>query len=205
MSLYTLPNPNGLDYYTEAMIARLYTYLITRWGVTSDTYNCFGRVSRNKTEDGYIPEYHVLSSNNYMSGRASNKGGLFFDDTLAALSYIGEVDPMRKNSERDDVTRLELLFFVDLSRITPAGLTTEQQGGQRLDEVAINDVKNFVQNNGCGLVVVDTIRDVDKVIERYSGAAKKSTLSENMHPRFCFKLILEIAYNPQINVPFYPN
>ncbi|MCD6012884.1 MAG: hypothetical protein K0Q79_2746 [Flavipsychrobacter sp.] len=196
---YLLDYPYGADKYIQDAQTRLYDYLLNRWGLslTPSLYRSFGRVYRVHTEDGYIPQAFNDSSRDYISSssRGSN-GGLFFEDKLAVLSYVYQVDPIRKNDVRDDVLKVEWMFFIDLSKITPGGIS--DQAGFRLDEIAINDVKNFLQNNGCGFTVHETVREVDKVLERFSGAMKKNALHENMQPKMCFKICAELRYNPQI-------
>ncbi len=190
--------PYGADYYVQQVQTRLYNYLLNRWGLslTPALYQSFGRVYRVHTEDGYVPMAFNDSSRDYIASTSTRggNGGLFFEDKLAVLSYVYQVDPIRKNEDRDDVLKLEWLFFIDLSKITPAGIT--DQAGFRLDEIAINDVKNFIQNNGCACTVHETIREVDKVLEKFSGAMKKNALHENMQPKMCFKICCELRYNP---------
>lgn len=194
---YTLPNPNGLDAYIERAQTRLYNYLLVRWGITDGTkYKSFGRVYRvNTTDGGFVPQGFIAGEKDYVSsnGRGGN-GALFFEDKLAALSYFYAVDPINKTDNRDDMAKVELYFFLDLSKITAGGIT--DAAGQRLDEVAMNDVENFVQNNGCGFTPMGKVRDVDKVLEKFSGTFKKESLDDNMQPRLCFKILLQTPYNP---------
>ena len=205
--LYQLPQPTGLDFYIEALNKYWFNARAQRlWGVNGGTYNAFGRAYRNKAADGYIPEYYyygdptanpVIPPGYVGSSGNSNSGGLFFQDGLAAMSFFGVVDPMKKADNRDDVSKVDWIFFVDLSKITPAGITNAN--GQRLDEVAMNDVRNFLQSNGCGFTITNTTKDVDKVLENYSGMKKKDSLNRDMQPRFCFKITLELRFNEQLN------
>ncbi len=194
------PYTKGIDYNIQLLATNMYNYLKRRWTITDDTkYNCFGRAYRNNTKDGYIPEFYnngkYVSSNN-----SNNAGGLFYDDRLAAMSFFGLLDPIRRDHSQTyaaDIVRMELLFFVNLNLITAGGIVDPQ--GQRLDEECINDVRNFIQRGGNNFEVIEAYRDIDKVLERYSGAAKRDALINNMHPKFCFKIILEVRYNPLLN------
>lgn len=194
MSNYTLTYAYGQDQYIQGVQTRLYNYLLNRWGLslTPSLYKSYGRVYRVPTVDGFVPMAYNDTSTDYISSGGAGNGGLFFEDTLAALSYFYPVDPIRKNEIRDDVVKMELMFFVDLSKITPGGISDAE--GQRLDEIAINDVKNFVQNNGCACTVHETVREVDKVLDKFSGAMKKLQINKNMQPFLCFKLLLELRY-----------
>ena len=198
MSLITLPNPSGIDFYVQRQQSRLYAYLTDRWGPDDSTYNSFGRVYRNNTKDGYIPEFYNPATGEYVAGDNENSaGGMFIEDSLAVVSFYGMTDPEGKNTNRDEVAKVSLMFFLDLSQITPGGLlpgnNPGQQQGQRLDELAINDVMNFLQCNGCCFTLTNTYRGIDKVLEQYSGAAKKLALLNNMHPKLCFRIDITIT------------
>jgi len=198
---YQVPILQGIDFYVQGLQDRWYRKAKSLWGVTDDTYNCFGRAYRNKTEDGYIPEFLDPTTGQYVDGGGVNaQGGLFYQDTLSAMSFFAMSDPQKRDpgvyGKYEDTAYLQWLFFVDLSKITPGGITNAQ--GQRLDEVCINDVRNYVQSNGNGFTVHDTFRDIDKVLERFSGAQKLRALLDDMHPKYCFRIDLELRYNPLI-------
>src|SRR5580700_10426627 len=96
--LYTLPNPLGMDFYFQGLQSGLYNRLCSLWGVAGSTYNCFGRAQRNplsatlsapRSSLSYIPEWFDYATAQYVDGAGNNtRGGLFFEDTLAALSYF---------------------------------------------------------------------------------------------------------------------
>ena len=194
---YILPHPKGIDYWIQALQIRMYAKLCAKWGVGSASYNCFGRAYRNNTADGYIPEFYDPTTGNYVAGDgANNEGGLFYQDTLAAMSFFGLVDPIKVD---DGITtaKVQLMFFVDLSKIKAGGLS--DSNGQRMDDACVNDVQNFIQSQGNNLTVHAVYKDIDKVLERYSGTLKKRALKDDMHPKFCFRLDLELRYNTLLN------
>lgn len=207
--IFELPYPLGLDYYVSRANKRLFDFLLGLWTINGSQYNSFPRAYRNAVAEvgggiGYYYEAFDPTLNKYVcSSGNSTAGGLFFEDkgNVAAVSYWGLRDTIKKTNERDDMAVMEVMFFVNLAKITPGGIADSTQ---RLDEVAINDVKNFINNNGCGFSVIDTVRDVDKVLERCSGAIKKSVLDDNMQPKLCFKIIVQCPYNPQINIENQP-
>lgn len=200
--LYTLPNPYGIDFKIQAFQIRLYNKLKTLWGLGDDDYNSFGRVYRNATADGYIPEYYDAAKQCYITGKGDNShGGMFYEDTIPVVSFMGLVDPIGRNSIQDDMVNVQLMFFLNLDKITAGGLSVSDRNGQRMDEVAINDVKNYIHYNGNGFNITNTYKDIDKVLERYSGATKKSALRDDMHPKFCFRLDMQVLYNPNLNIP----
>jgi hypothetical protein len=194
---YTLPYPKGLDYWIQALQTRLNTHLMSLWDIADEQYNCFGRAYRNNTKDGYIPEFYDPNSKSYVSGDGGNNGGgLFYQDSLAAMSWFGLVDPIKVDNG-ESTARVHLMFFVDLSKIKVDGLAAAN--GQRLDDACVQDVQNFIQSNGNNFTVHAVWKDIDKVLERYSGSLKKRALQDDMHPKFCFRLDLELRYISLIN------
>jgi hypothetical protein len=197
---YLQPYPYYEDYFIQRLQTRLWESIIKPvWGCNDNNFNCFGRAYRNRFEagnskdKGYIPEFYDPTKRQYISGYGkNNQGGLFFEDKIAGLCYFGIVDPAKKDPNGDTVARLQLLFFVNLSRITPGGIQNAQ--GQRLDEICVSDIRNFIQFNGCGFVIDNIYKDVDKVLEHYSGQAKIDSLNDDMHPRFCFRVDLSLRY-----------
>jgi hypothetical protein len=117
---------------------------------------------------------------------------MFFENSIAGFFYFYLTDSVKKDNNGDSIAKWQLMFFVDLSKINPGGITNKSQ---RLDDVAINDVRDFLQYNGCGFVIKDTFRGVDKVLESFSGEYKKSALTRDMQPFLCFRLDLELRYN----------
>jgi hypothetical protein len=199
--LYTLPNPTGYQSFLAALQQRAYNRLCSTLGVDDTNYNSFGMVQRNPTsvKGEYIPEYYDPTTQQNLTGDGTNSsGGMFYEDTMAVVSYFAAADPV-KADKGVNTLKCRWMFFIDLSKITPGGLTPTQQAGQRLDEVAINDVKNYVEYNGNGFTVVGDHRNIDKVLEWYSGSAKKQALIDNMENKLCFCLELELRYNPLLN------
>lgn len=196
--LYTSPYPYGLDSYVEAANKRIYDYLKNLWGVNDNNYNSFGRALRNNVKGGYIPEYYNAATKGNVGGSGSNDaGGLFFEDSMAVVSFWGLVDPIKENENGDSVAKMQLILFVDTSKLTP-GLITNNQG-QRLDDVCVNDVRNCFPRIGCGFTPGDTYKDIDKVLERYSGTIKNRVLNKNIGKFFSFRLDLELRYNPALH------
>ena len=194
-----LPNPQGMDYWIQAFQIRMYNKILDIWGISPAQYSCFGRAYRNNTADGYIPEFYDPSIGAYVGSDGNNNaGGLFFQDTLAAMSFFGLVDPIKVEGGQS-TAKVQLLFFVDLDKITPGGLTAQQAGGQRLDDVAVQDVQNYIQSNGNNFTVQAIYKDIDKVLERYSGSNKKRALQDDMHPKFCFRIDLQLVYITENN------
>jgi hypothetical protein len=196
---FLLPVPTGINYWVQMLQQRWYEKKVKPlWAVNDSSYNCFGLAVRNKNQDGYIPQFYQ-NNIGYLDGSGgATQGAMFFEDTLAAVSFMSLVDPLKDN-QGTTTAKVQWVFFVDLSKITPGGLSAGTLQGQRAAEIVINDVKNFVQVCGCGFRPHDVNQDLDNVLKRYSGILKKNTLVKDMYPRFCFTLDMSINYDSGMN------
>ncbi len=200
---YTLTNAYGLDYWIQFFQTRLYDNYLTLptankgLGLTSDNCLCFGRVERNNVDSqGYIPEAFI--NGQYIgSDGTSTRGGLFFEKGKFIL-FFAQIEN-KKISAGEYVAKFEMMAFADMSIITPDGITSSTQ---RLTEILLDGIENFTTYNGCGFQVLQTTFDIDKVLERYSGMAKRNSLTRNMSDSSntasfgALKLIVELRYDP---------
>lgn len=193
---YLNPSPTGEDAYLNDLQVGMYANLPNRLGLDASKWNCFSRVYRNhttegQTQSGYIPE--AFYNGNYVAGDGtSNRGGLFFE-TGYMVSFFGQLEGMKRQQSGYNCSPMELIFFIDLSLISIPGI---DGANQRIDEAVINIIKNYVECSGVNLRLRETVKDVDKVLERYSGSQKKMSLTRNMQPLLCFKLVFDLIYNP---------
>ena len=186
----------GEDYYVTGLQQAMYNNLPARLGIASNgsTWQCFGRTFRNALMvndrvDGYAP--FAYNADKYLAGNGlSNQAGIYPSQGYV-VSFFGEGGARRKESGFD-VVPYELIFFIDTSVVTPPFAITPLI---RIDEYLIDVVKNFVNLNGNGLHLRGTERDMDKVLEKYSGVTKRMNLIKNLQPFVCFKLNIELIYN----------
>lgn len=188
----TLPIANGVDYWIQTLQTRLFNKFLSVWGIIDTQWNSYGRVYINKTDDGYIPEIYIGTGYEYTKD-------LFFNDTVSVQSFFAVTDPEKVEFGEAKVN-VQLLFFVDLSQIKPNGLTTPTSQQQRLDEVFINDIENFIRVNGIGNFNIKAIyKRVDKVLEYFSGKVKRDALNYDMQPKLAVRFDLTFSYNSFLN------
>jgi len=141
-------------------------------------YDSWGRIYKNWRKDGYIPEVFSHKANDYKD--------VFYDDNLYALSFFALRDP---EYVKNTVTtaKVSLIFMVNLRKIYPE--TTDQ----RLDELAINTVRNIIDQR-FNFLITDVYRDVDRVFEFYSGDMKeKGKIKWGMQPKLCFRIDMDLV------------
>lgn len=176
MPNYTLTNAQGLDYWIQLFNNRIYSYYLKPiLGLTDANCMLFGRAERNHVDgNGYIPEAFV--NGQYVgSDGTSNRGGLFFEAGKFVM-FFSQIENKRMPGGQY-VSKMELIVFADMAIITPGGITSSTQ---RLTEVLLDGLENWITYNGYGFKVLQTTFDIDKVLEKFSGTAKRNTLTRNM-------------------------
>ena len=73
MSVFIKYNPVGIDRQIQGFQETMYTLLKKKWGIVGENFwDCYGRVYKNQTADGYSPEAYV-GANEYKE--------VYFDDS----------------------------------------------------------------------------------------------------------------------------
>lgn len=177
MSIHVVPYPTGIDFAVGKIITYLYERLYTLWGtsgLTGDMLQAYGRVYRNSVDDGFVPQW-------YQQGKDYSRD-MFYNDKIQALFYVGLNDPMLIDVERTTYN-LSLYFFVNLAKVRPV------TNPQRMDEQVVRDVLDLLTPAPFGFIVNSVSRDVDNVVNKYSGAFRDAVITNQQHqPRLCFRI-----------------
>lgn len=196
--------PEGIDSAIQQVQTLLYDRLILSWGamgLSNTNFQMYGRTYRNYRKDkggnadGYAPESFI--------GGKDYVPDMFFDDKLAAIMWFGLNDPETITDQTQHNYKVSLYGFVNLESLKP-GITA-----QRMDMAVTNDVLKWLERSMFKPTAV--YRDIDHVLEKYSGALKKLALNQDMQPRFAFRIDMEIALrldnckSVAINYPAYLN
>lgn len=178
MSNNLLPKTFGIDYPIQLLQSWLYEQLYTKWGesgLTSELLQVYGRAYRNNVADrGYVPQAFIegIDYNNDM----------FYDDRIGALLWFGINDPTTVKG-KGHTYNVSLYCFCNLDIVKPNNPT------QRMDEQVINDVRNLILPNRYGFFVKGVERDIDRVLNKFSGKVKNDALVKtNDQPKLCFRL-----------------
>jgi hypothetical protein len=175
MANYLLPDARGIDVPIQRLQTYLYEQLYNRWGetgLTSALFDSFGRIYRNETKDGFVPQY-------YLSG-IDYSGDMFYNDRKAVIMWFGLNDPTRVTNTQETYN-ISLYCFCTIPQLYP------NDTAQRVDERVIADVQSLITNK-FGFYVTAVVRDVDNVLNKYSGAKKKAALKDNMQQKLCFRI-----------------
>ena len=179
MSVFTKNTPIGIDKPIQAYQSVFYNTLKKLWNLTDTDWNCYGRVYRNQTEDGYTPEAYI-GNGEYQE--------VFFDDTLKALSFFG-VGETIKFTNLSAIAPVYLIMMVNIPLIKPAitGIA---------DEEIRNDVQNFCRAPRFTFEMQSFETGLDTVFKEYSGWRKKDGIKyRDQYPLHCFRINFNLIYN----------
>jgi hypothetical protein len=190
----------GIDWHINNVQVALYDYIKSKWALPDDSYyDCYARVYRNNTTDGYIAEAFI--------GGIDYKE-VFLDDTKTVLSFFGYESGELSNDGSYTAT-VTLIFFVNLSGVMTCvnnalanntfdsvfDLSFSQPITDREDEMVRSTVKEFIDNS-FGFSLKKTSIGTDKVLADYTGTRRKMLDNKypDMHPWHCFRLDLQLVY-----------
>lgn len=179
MSVFIKNTPIGIDKPIQAYQSVFYSSLKKLWNLTDNDWNCYGRVYRNQTEDGYTPEAYV-GNGEYQE--------VFFDDTLKALSFFGVSETIKFNN-LSAIAPVYLIMMVNIQLIKPAitGIA---------DEEIRNDVQNFCRVPRFTFEMQSFETGLDTVFKEYSGWRKKDGIKyRDQYPLHCFRINFNLIYN----------
>lgn len=177
--IYVKPTTVGIDVSIQSFQVFTYAQLKKIWGFTDDTkYDSFGRVYRNQTEDGYVPESYDGSAEYH---------DVLINDQVLATSFFGVAEQSGYNAG-SATAKVHWIFGVNLGLIKP--------GTARLDEEIRNDVQKVSTMRRAQFKLTGFETGVDQVFKEYSGwKIKQGIKFRDMHPWHIFRLNFDIVYS----------
>lgn len=76
--IYTKTNPVGIDIPIDNLNLKIANYLYSIWSLTDSNSDFYGRVYRNKTKSGYIPEGFVTTYKDVLFNTKKNCTSFFY-------------------------------------------------------------------------------------------------------------------------------
>lgn len=190
-------NPVGIDYYIQRLQKKLHTLLISvdYWNLADATkYESYGRVYRNKTDNGYTAEVYLGSAT---SGGKEYKE-VYWNDTLTAISFFG-ISGSDVSGEGNNEVDVHFVMFANLSTLA----LTDKDGNtitHRSDEELRKMITNIIGKSMLGFNYVSTETGIENVLKEYTGSRRDDRLKfVDMHPVHCFRINLKLIYNPYKN------
>lgn len=176
---FTRTKPTGVDIHIQKLQSFLYAQTKALWSLSDDDFDGYGRVYKNQTADGIIPEAYI-SDREYRD--------TLFDDRKKAISFFGVGDNISYNGATA-TAQIFVIYLVNLGQI---------KGGdqQRADEEARVDIQKLLQPGRYGTQIVSFETGIDAVFREFSGFRKdKGMKYRDLQPFHVFRVNLSLAYN----------
>jgi len=175
MSRNTLTTPEVLDIEIQGIQDDLYTNLVGLW---SGDISAYGRVYKNQTSKGLIPEWYNSSEKDYEE--------VYYDDKKACVFCFLVGDKDTTEDEVLFIADVKVVFMLDLSKIYPG--ETERQ-----DAKAQRDVVNFLRDyNLSRYDITDIERGIDTIFSSYETSGIKFN---DLQPLHSFSVNLKLRYH----------
>ena len=180
MSVFIKAKPAGVDITIQSAQKYLYAELNKTWGTGDSTLDAYGRIYRNQSNDGYIPEAY--------DGKSEYKE-VFFDDLKSGLFFflLGE----KQEYNGGLFTPVAIIFEVNIPLIKPGY-------AWRADEEIRTDVELLCHGNrlkGLGFTLKGVETGIDSVFREFSGWRKEKGIKYgDEHPYHCFRLNFNLLY-----------
>lgn len=180
--LHKITNPIGAQKKVQQLQMELYRDLRIVWGLTLDDdkeYESYGLVYRNRREEGYVPQWMLTGTNEYVD--------TLLDDSRKVVSFFGKEDSTKLDETSHNTTGIHLVMFVN---------TNISKLRHRADYNIREDVKRLIRTKRFGFTLQEEIAgNVDSVLAEYPGARVGDYASKfDMHPYHCFRFNFQLTY-----------
>ena len=178
--LYLKENTVGIDIPLQKIQTKLHAALLSRWGIDTAMYNCFGRVYRNQDKQGgYIPEA-------YKGLREYTD--VLYNDRIIATSFFGvgnQTDYIGNNTFKATV---HLIFCLNIDKIKTA---IEHRADEEIHQDVINALRSGLRPD----TIQSIVTGMDAIFREYGGyKSQNGIIFTDMHPKHCFRINFELTF-----------
>lgn len=179
--IYKKHDPKGVDIPVQNHQIELHKHCKEMWKLSDEKIHAFGRIYRNQTTSGYIPEFY--------DGDGKYKEVLLDTHNAVQFFYGDNNTPESMDKPGVYVRDMHLVMMVNLEEI-------RKNVKHRPDVEAQLDVLRMVEIEMFGMTLNSgVIRGVQRVFEEYPGMAQESIkYTSDMHPWHCFRFNLRLKY-----------
>lgn len=183
-------NTTGSDVPIQKFQEFLYNKLKKLWPVDDATFDGYGRVYKNTNDKGTIPELFIESAQDDNTQYVA----VYFDKTTKKALFFFSVDDVTTFRDGAETVKVSVIFITNIQLLKPALL-------HRGDEEVRNDVEKLCQTGFWQFSLTGTEIGFSNVFKSFTGINNKDgQVFEDRHPLFCFKINLELFYQPtQVN------
>lgn len=181
-----------LDGYIQSLQKFLYKKLKATWPVDDVNFESYGRAYRNGGERGYVPEVFV---SNTAPNNTVYKPVKFEKDKMKAMFFF-DLDDQQTYKEGTETVKIFIIFITNIALLKP-------DLPHRADEEVKNDVRKICSLGLYQLGFIGEESGFKNVFKRFDGLVNKDgEVFEDRHPLLCFKMNMELMYQPaEVNCP----
>lgn len=176
--IYLKTKAVGLDIPIQSMQNFLYVQLKKKWGLVDNDIKAYGRIYRNQSTQGYIPEAY-MGNGEYAD--------TFFDD-LVKMNYCffaGEHQTYNKGLS----VPVSIIFCVNVPQVKPGY-------AWRADEEIRLDVENLLHSPRNGFMFTGVETGIGNVFKEFTSWNNKRGIPfTDTHPFHCFRINLLADYS----------
>lgn len=185
MSIHLKNSVTGIDVNIQSLQKFLYKKLKALWPIDDSNFDGYGRVYKNSTDRGYVPELFESSPEQNNTRYRS----IYFDKSKKGLFFFS-VDDQERYKDGSATIKVFLTFVLNVALI-------KNDIQHRGDEEVRNDVRKLCSLGLHELTLTGTETGFSNVFKQFTGLVNKDgEIFEDRHPIYCFKINLELMYQP---------
>lgn len=185
MSIHLKNSVTGIDVNIQSLQKFLYKKLKDLWPIDDSNFDGYGRVYKNSNDKGYVPELFESSPEQNNTQYRS----IYFDKSKKGLFFFS-VDDQERYKDGTAAIKVYLIFVLNVALI-------KDDIQHRGDEEVRNDVRKFCSLGLHELTLTGTETGFSNVFKQFTGLVNKDgEIFEDRHPIYCFKINLELMYQP---------
>lgn len=176
----------GIDVPVQAFQKYLYGKLQKTWPVDDTSIEGFGRVYKNSSDRGYVPEYFISSTEPDNTRYEQVK----FDKANSKALFFFSQEDRSTFTDGVETAKVSIIFIVNVAQL-------KDKLPHRGDEEVRNDVMKICSVNYYNFILTGTETGFSNVFRSFPGLINKDgEVFEDRHPLYCFKLNFDLIYQP---------
>jgi hypothetical protein len=181
--------PSGADIPIQRYQKWFYDKLKIIWGLDDITYESYGKVNRNNTKTGYVPQWFVSS----LSPNNTTYKDVFFDQSIHWLVSFFTIDLIRKYNNSGSLNApVSIIFIGNAAKIK----STAWRGTEEVKQ----DLYNLTEAGKYGFTLINSETGYKNVFKDFDGWIADDTKTYmDLHPMFVLRLNFNLLYNIPIN------
>ena len=189
--------PSGADIPIQRFQKWFYDKLKTIWTLDDTNYDSYGKVYRNNSAKGYVPQWFVSSS---LIDNTVYKDIFFDKDVHKLVSFFSAGTQRRYVKTGSFNTPVSMIFIGNASQIGFSAAWRNFNITWRSTEELRNDLYNLCEGNRYNLTLESSETGYKNVFKEFEGWLENDALTYmDIQPMFVIRLNFNLLYNIPVN------